>query len=713
MTNDGIVTHIDRRTAALAELVQSKQDLERLFQPKRGIAIVGRVDTSPAAMKWLSRIGGDVRFVFVNPKGGESRDYPVYRSILEVPDYVDLAIIKVGAATVASVVSECGQRGIKDAVIFSTGFSEVGPEGAALEAEVARAAKLHGVRVIGPNTNDNTFEQFPIPENHHGGLIALITQSGFNGRPLVEGINMGVAFKRWVTVGNEADLELADFINYFAHDPDTAVIAAYVEGFKSADKLRLALEAANRMHKPVIMLKIGATERGAKMAASHTGHLVGADAIVEGLFRQYGVTRVRDLDELLETANLFAKLAPDSGTNCALYSVSGGSTTLMAELAESYDVPFPELTAATVAKLRQHIPSYLSVSNPIDNGGVLIMTAPTSVRLEVLDDIASDPNVDIVVIGVTAALGMLSDGFSADALAWAPKANKPMIAVWGSILTDSQGYRDLVKSGIPIFRSFRKCFRALKALRAYQAQVSSFRVRETPTTQLTDTQRLALSKPGIVVTEDASALLRDAKIALVADALVQSAEAAVSAADAIGYPVAMKLMSPSFPHKSDVGLVMLSISNRDQVTAAYKKLQQTAQDLDPNADIEGILIQQQIGRGVELILGLTQDPQFGPALTIGAGGIYAEILKDVVTRPLPVDRQDVHEMLSELRISALLDGARGAKPVDREKLVDIAIGIAELGIAAGPLLDELDLNPVVASAEGTFAVDSLLVAGRV
>ena len=250
------------------------------------------------------------RVYLVNPRGGSIGDLPVFESLLELPEHVDLAVINIPPELVPRAIEDCGRMGIGFAVVFSAGFSEVGPAGAELERKLAEVARRHGVRILGPNTNTNAFETMPEVPNLSGGKIGLVTQSGHNGRPIVQSSIFGIGFSRWVPTGNEVDLDCADFIEYFAYDDETSVIAAYVEGFKSIPRLRRALQAANDNEKPVVMLKIGATEAGSRMAASHTGHLTGSDAVIDGLFAQHGVTRVHDLDELLDTSMLFAKLPP-------------------------------------------------------------------------------------------------------------------------------------------------------------------------------------------------------------------------------------------------------------------------------------------------------------------------------------------------------------------------------------------------------------------
>jgi len=326
-------------------MTQQRSDLEEFFHPT-AVALVGSVNRNAKPDRLRAHYGerwGD-RWYLVNAKGGSVGDIPIYEHVTDIPAKVELAVVNVGTRFVLKTVEECGEHGVKYVLIFTAGFSEVGAEGAELERRVGELARRYSIRVFGPNTNTNAFEELPEPPTRRGGRIGLITQSGHQGRPLVQGTEFGVAFSRWVPTGNELDLEAADFIEYFAYDDETDVIGGYFEGFKDPPKLRRALEAANARRKPVVALKVGSTEAGTRMASSHTGHLARSDAAIDGLFRQYGVTRVRDLDELLETAALFAKLPAGTGPNACLYSISGGSGALMAEVAESHGVPVPVLS---------------------------------------------------------------------------------------------------------------------------------------------------------------------------------------------------------------------------------------------------------------------------------------------------------------------------------------------------------------------------------
>jgi acyl-CoA synthetase (NDP forming) len=422
----------------------NRADIHRFLHPT-GVAIVGGIDrgiSADATRRRYDPLYGSGNWHLVSPKGGvvgagdESGPQDVitvHTTLAEVPGPIDLAVLSTPPAASASVIDEVGARGIPFALVFSSGFSEVGGEGVALEAALAEAGRRNGVRIFGPNTNTNAFEAQPEIPGYRYGKIGLVTQSGHNGRPIVQGSTVGVAFSRQVPCGNEVDLDVCDFIEYFATDPDTAVIAGYIEGFHSIEKLRRALAACNAQGKPVVLLKIGSTHAGARMAASHTGHLTGADDVIDGLFRQYGVVRVRDLDELLETAALLAKLPPDTGANVALYSVSGGSGTLMAEQAELAGLSLPRLSTETQEALYAILPRYLTMANPVDNGGQFPVRAPAEERQRVLQIILDDPAVDVLVVGVTGAMGPMSDNICEDALAMANAGlSKPVIMTWNS-----------------------------------------------------------------------------------------------------------------------------------------------------------------------------------------------------------------------------------------------------------------------------------------
>ena len=690
-------------------MAQRRVDLEEFFHPD-GVAVIGGVDrtqTEDALRAAMDSRWGQGNWHLVNPKGGSIGSVPIHETVADVPGPVALAVLSTPPAACAQIVDECGAVGVRYALVFSSGFSEVGPEGAALEAELGEAGLRNDIRIFGPNTNTNAFEPVPEVPGLRGGKIGVVTQSGHNGRPIVQGVHFGIGFSRQVPCGNEVDLEVSDFIEYFAYDDDTAVIAGYIEGFRSADKLRTALEAANAQHKPVVLLKIGATDAGSRMASSHTGHLTGSDAVIDGLFEQYGVVRVRDLDELLETAALFAKLGPDVGEGAGLYSISGGSSTLMAEAAELAGVSAPELAEETQKKLHRHIPRYLAVSNPVDNGGTFIITQPAEIRRQVIRDIDDDPVVGYTVIGITGAVPSMSDPLGDDIVALADEVDKPIIATWNSFKVDEVGFDRLVESGIPLFRSFRGCFAALSAYHRYQRHRATFRLRPPLPDAVPKVAETALGAP----VPDTGAVLRAFGLPLVASDVAPSAGHARGAAERIGLPVAVKIASADFPHKSDAGLVVLGVDTLDGVEQTTQLILDRARASAPDAAIDGVEVQQMVSGGTEMIVGVTRDPTLGPAVMVGTGGVFAEVLADTSVRPLPLDKADAYEMIQSLKGFPLLDGARGRLPADVDALVDVIMATATLAAALDDRLAELDLNPVVVldRGHGAVVVDHLMV----
>jgi acyl-CoA synthetase (NDP forming) len=688
--------------------------IHQLLHPV-GVAIVGGIDRNAGEDGLRARydlLYGAGNWHLVSPKGGTVGGLPVHESLDVVPGPLDLAILSTPPGACPAVVFECGARGIHHVVVFSSGFREVGGRGVEFEEALAAAGRQAGVRILGPNTNTNAFEpQAEIPGYRYG-KIGVVTQSGHNGRPIVQGSHVGIAFSRQVPCGNEVDLDVCDFIHYYAHDPDTAVVAGYIEGFRSIDKLRAALQACNDAGKPVVLLKIGSTDAGAAMAQSHTGHLTGADAAIDGLFEQYGVIRVRDLDELLETAGLLAKLPAGTGSNVALYSISGGSGTLMAEQAQLAGLPVPELSATTQAALHEHLPAYLTVRNPVDNGGTFIMRAGPGARRAVLTAILDDPGVDILVVGITGAMGLTGDPLCEDLRDMAAeRLSKPVITTWNSPKVDERGYDLLLESQLPMFRSFRNCFTAIRRIGERRDRVAQLRTR--PSLEQGSDKGAPLPhlprSGGVLGADESRQLLAAYGVPLTAERVATDADDAVAAATFIGFPVVLKIASADIPHKSDEGLVRLGLADADEVRRAHDELRALVAEARPDARVGGVLVQSMVSGGQEMIVGISRDAALGHALLVGLGGIYAEVFADTAVRPLPVDEQDVREMIRSLACFPLLDGARGRPKLAVDALVTTALATARLATGLGDRLAELDLNPVVLTEDAAVAVDSLVV----
>jgi acyl-CoA synthetase (NDP forming) len=711
----GLDTDVSGRPLHLRDV-----DLDVFLSP-RTVAVIGASQSGRrpnGAMtrkikQWADAHGA--RLLPVHPEHETVLGETVYPSVTAIPADVDidLAIILTGSAV--DTFEEVVARGAKFAVIFAAGFSEVGKEGAALEARLAQLVHANDVRLLGPNTNLNAFEDFD--ESLTGPSIALVTQSGHQGRPVFQGQEIGIRLTHWAPTGNEVDLEFADFCKYFAEQPDVGVVAAYIEGFKDGRTLMLAADHAARLGKPIVMVKVGRTDAGASMAQSHTGHLTGSDAVTSAVFRQFGVTRVDGLDELLEVSAAFARTKPpkrdDPGV--CIYAISGGTGAHMADMVAAAGLRLPELTRETQRKLHDGvIPSYLRVSNPVDCGGPPVMSPAGR---QILDLIVADKNVDIVICPITGALEMMSAPLARDLVDVAATTDKPIFVVWGSPVGTEPAYRDiLLPSDLPVFRSFANCVTAVRAYADYHAFRKRYRspFASAPRTPLPAAKRarklLADLAPGEALSEwQSKQLVKAYGIKPSKDVLCESAAAAVRAAQSIGFPVVMKVSSPDLLHKSDAGVVRVGVANAKDVRATYDDLLKQAKRANRAARIEGVLVSELVTGGVETLIGITQDPLFGPVVTVGLGGVLVEVLGDVASRVPPFDRDEARRMVQELQGSRVLDGVRGAKPVDVEALLDAIMHVERLAMDLAGDVQELDINPFVVRPRGAVALDALVV----
>src|SRR4051794_4238458 len=568
-------------------------DLRPFFAPKT-VAVIGASDTPhrPNTLMWKKlrtkvEAGGATVYP-VNPNKTEIDGVTAYPTILDVPgdDPLDLTVILVGDAL--GVMPDVIKRGSRFAVVFAADFAESGADGERRQAELEQMVRESDTRLLGPNTNMNAFEFFR--EGLPGRAIALITQSGHQGRPIFQGQEIGIRLSHWAPVGNEVDLEFADFAKYFADQPDTGVISTYVEGFKDGRTLQLALDHCAQRKVPIVAVKVGRTAQGESMAQAHTGHLTGQDAVVDAVFRQYGVTRVDGLDELLEVSAALARTPAPTGTGVCIYSISGGTGAHMADMAAAGGLDLVELQPATQEKLREHIPGYLRVSNPVDSGGAPSGDARGK---PILDAILTDPGVSALICPITGA-GSMANRLAKDLVVKAEEHGKPIFVVWGSPVGTEVAYTEiLLPSTLPVFRTFANCVTAVKAYFDYHGFASRYRSpwQRVPTKTTDAVKTLApLLQPGSALSEHSSKqVLAAYDIPVTDDVLATTASQAVSAAMKIGRPVVLKLCSPDLLHKSDLGLVRIGISNGDAVRKAYDELLEHTREVAPRARVEGVI----------------------------------------------------------------------------------------------------------------------------
>ncbi len=720
-------------------------DLDRFFHP-RSVAVIGASTSgrSSNTVMWRKiRAWGDehgASIIPVHPAHDELDGVRCFPSIADIPGEIDMAVILVGDAI--GVFESVLAARPRFTVIFAAGFAETGAAGQARQVRLAQMLATSDVRLLGPNTNLNAFEAFR--DDLAGPTIALITQSGHQGRPVFQAQELGIALSHWAPTGNEVDLEFADFVNYFADQAGVGVVAAYIEGFKDGRTLILAADRAARAGLPIVCVKVGRTDAGRSMARSHTGHLTGSDAVTSAVFAQYGITRVDGLDELTETAAMFARTAAPRdwkhlGTprrrplGVCVYSISGGTGAHMADLLAGAGVALPDLAPRTQRALRTWIPGELRVSNPVDSGGPPSMDERGR---QILEALIADPHVDVIVCPITGAVDSISRPLATDLVAAAATTTKPIFVVWGSPDTADPVYRDiLLASRLPTFRTFHNC---VAATRAY-ADHWHFRARyESPFASSSNsspspnpspgprraTVPLKLSRAARTVRRlladragdgralsevTAKEVLRAYGIPVTHDIMCGSAAEAARAAAGIDAPVVLKVVSPDLVHKSDLGLVQVGLATGAAVKRSYAELLDRALAVDPHARIEGVLVTEQLTGGVETVLGMTQDELFGPTIMFGLGGVFVEILGDVAFRVPPFPRAEAERMVREVNGYPLLQGARGTAAVDVDALVDVIMKLERLAMENADTIAEIDMNPLLVRTTGVVALDALII----
>jgi acyl-CoA synthetase (NDP forming) len=687
-------------------------DLDRFFHP-RVVAVIGATDADgkPGTGMWRRIRDWSVAHGAVchpvNPGRDSVDGVPAHASVLDIPDDIDLTVILTNDAM--SALEPVLEKGSAFAVVFGAGFAEAGAEGEARQHDLEKLLAGSSVRLLGPNTNLNAFETFTagLP----GRAIALITQSGHQGRPIFQGQELGIRFSHWAPTGNEADLESADFIKYFADLPDTGAIAAYLEGFASGRTFQLAADHAARRGVPVVVVKVGRTEVGRSWAKSHTGHLTGSDDVVSAVMRQYGVVRVEGLDELLDTAAMFARTSPPRGDGVCVYSISGGTSAHMADMATAAGLRLPPLAAETQRALREWIPGYLRIDNPVDNGG-----HPTGDwrGRKILDALVADPGIDVLVVPITGAFPPMSDKLVADLIAVQETTDKPICVVWGSPSGTEDAYRvSLLGSRLPVFRTFRNC---VTAMRAY-LEHARFRTRYRSPWETVDlapspaapAARQVFGDAGGPLSERASkALLTAYGIPVTRDVPCATADEAVAAARELGHPVVVKIDSAAVAHKTEHGMVVVGVDSDEAVRATFADLSGRAGDLVGASHVDGVLVCEQRSGGVEAVVGISTDELFGPTVMVGIGGIAVEIYRDVAFRVPPFDREEARRMVGELTGLPLLTGHRGRPALDVEGLVDVVMKVQRMALDL-PELRELDVNPLLVLEDGVVALDALAI----
>ena len=672
--------------------------------------------------------------------GYEGRVYPVtrsqsevlglraYGSVADLPEAADLAVILVPAAVVSRTLDECGRRGIRAAVVISSGFAEESGEAAhARDIELRRIAERHGILVCGPNSEGlvNPLQRVVatfspvfhdparplLPATPHGRPISVSCQSGaLTFAFLNRGRDRQLRFTYQVSAGNQTILEAHDYVDWALDHGGADIFLLYLEGIRNPDRFRAVADKAAAAGKPLIAAKVGRSDAGRRAAASHTGSLAHAGVVDDAIFRHHGIIRGEDLDHMLDVAAAFAFCPLPRGNRVAVITGSGGSAVWMADILSAHGLELPVLEDDVQQRILALLPSYASAQNPVDATAQAIHEVGYARLIEI---VRQSQRIDTILLIGSLANEATAAGHAEQLAAFSGLRDKPILLVTYTGASPA-AMAAFAEAGIPCYTSMPSCARAIRALVDY-ARFQERRHRPplpaTPPSRREETAG-ALGAAGPVLTEnEAKAVLAGYGVPRPPEALAKSADDAAAAAGRIGGPVALKVQSPDITHKTEAGAVALGVEGGAAVRVAYAQVLANAAAGHPGAAIQGVLVQKMAPPGIEIILGVTRDPDFGPMLMVGLGGIHVEVLRDVVFAPVPIGPDEALSLLGELRGAALLDSVRGAPPADRAALAELIAALSRFAADHAELIDEIDLNPVIvhSQGQGLTVVDALIV----
>jgi len=659
-----------------------------LFRPNR-IAVIG-ASAKPEKMgfqifKNILDAGFDGQVIPVNPKGETILGINSVKSVDEIPSGTDLAVVIIPAPSVPGAILQLGQRKVRAAIVITGGFAETGAEGAGLQEEVAQNASRCGVRLVGPNCQGVNYPYHGLcaswPLITQRGAMAIASQSGTVGAALADwAAEEKLGFSAFVSMGNRADVDEADLIEFFASDPNTKVITLYIEGVKDARKF---LAAVKECGKPIVIFKAGRTEQGRKAAESHTRSLAGKDEIYDAVFRQFKIHRAGSLEELYDFSKALAYVPAPAGPRMLIVTSSGGSAIIATDVAEELAFRVAPLPASLASRLREILPPHCIVGNPLD------LTGDTDAERyrRVLEASRNDYDVVMTIFGdpISGASEILEPG------------RPELVAYLGGADVERAERLLLHEKKIAVFPTPERAVKALSCHARFARDVFPL-TAEAPAATASRAPAAKSLSPA-----DSIAFLAHQAIPVVPSRQASTGEEAVAAASEIGYPVAVKMNSPDVTHKSDVGGVILNVKDEAGVRKSFRDLASIAQRL--GARPGGVLVSVMAAPGHEVIVGVTRDLQFGHAVMFGMGGTLVEVFRDISFRMVPFSEKDAAEMIAETRGAKLLQGVRGGRPADLASLARLLVQISDL-VAKHPEIEEMDLNPVIVHEKDLTVVDA-------
>ena len=690
------------------------------------IAVVGasqRMSRATRVVANLQRFGYAGRIFPINPKYAEVLGLPCYPDLASTPEPADSVVVAIPAEQVPAVLTAAVDCGVRAAVVLSSGFAEAGAPGRQRQAELERLATERGLLICGPNCygvfnirlGAATFSA-DLVEPLRPGAVGVVSQSGGFSHAIGEYLmqQRAVGLSYIVSCGNQAGVTVEDYIAFLVEDDDTAVIGAFVEGFKKPEAFRRAAARARALGKPIVVLKVGRSENARQAMLAHTGSLAGTPEIIEAMLRQSGIVQVSSLNEMIDTLTLLAaaRTYTPRAWKVGILSGLGGECGRAADAADRAGVELPPLSAASVDTLKTLMPDFGNPRNPLDGTGAMYEDASLFPRL--FDVMLRDEAVDVVAVNLRVNVPRPGGGAPSRPFSRAmidTLANNPgrLVLAFSSFAggdLDQEVVRPLADAGVPFLESTETTMLALRHAREHRR----FLDRAEPVAPSAPAGRPRARLSGTLGATEAMALLSEFGVPVVESIAAKDAAAAAVAADRVGYPVVLKIDSPDIAHKTDVGGVRVGLGDAAAVRAAFGAMLDEVRQRAPAARLDGALVQRMIPGGREMILGVKTDPLFGPAVLCGLGGVFVEQLRDVALRLPPIGPADAAAMIAELRGAAILSGARGRAPADTRALADAIVRVAALADAHRDSLRALDINPLLVLDEGrgVVAVDWLI-----
>ncbi|NLV74509.1 MAG: acetate--CoA ligase family protein [Chloroflexi bacterium] len=652
----------------------------------------------------------------INPTSKEILGHKCYPSILDVPGEVEQAIIVVPAAASVVVMEQCGQKGVKGVIVITAGFREAGEEGKKLEDQLLEIAKKYGMRVVGPNCLGLIDMWTPVNSSFANnstpaGPIAFTSQSGALGAAVLDyALTAKIDFSHFVSLGNKADVDEVSLFEAWADNPNTKVIMAYIEGLRNGPAfIKAARETAAK--KPIIAVKSGRTASGSKAVSSHTGSLAGSDAAYDAAFAQSGVLRASSVQELFDYGIAFAYQPLIQGNRICIVTNAGGPGVMATDALEPNGLVLANLDQSTVDALAPVLPAAANIHNPVD-----VLGDADAKRYGIaLDIVLKDPNIDGIIVILTPQSSTEVKETAEIVIERSKSANKPIVACFIGGEVTSQGVEALTTAHVPTYPFPERAIAALGAMYRYyswlnepQSKVESFAVDKAAVADLF--AKIRADGRNTIGDSEAQAILKAYGITTPRSSVAATTEEAVKYCEEIGYPVVMKIASPDILHKSDVGGLKVGIKNADEVREWFKTIIDRAKAAMPNATIWGVQIQEMVQGAREIIIGMNNDPQFGPLIMFGLGGIYVEVLKDVTFRVAPMTRLQAQQMIQSIRSYKLLTGVRGQAAADIDAATEVVLKVSQL-VTDFPEIAELDINPLLVreQGKGAVAVDMRLI----